>query len=52
MNRKLKGLGMDQELNAMCGPVLASNGYAEEFRSIQTTTQFKNHKDGSQLSCW
>ena len=32
----------------LCGPALVSKVGAEESGSIQTTVQFKNHKDGSQ----
>ena len=49
MNRKVKKvLGYGLVSLMLCGPVLASTVGAEESGSIQTTTQFKNHKDGSQ----
>lgn len=49
MNRKVKKvLGYGLVSLMLCGPVLASTVGAEESGSIQTTAQFKNHKDGSQ----
>lgn len=49
MNKKVKkviGYGLVSLM--LCGPVLVSKVSAEESGSIQTTAQFKNHKDGSQ----
>ena len=49
MNRKVKKvLGYGLVSLMLCGPVLASTVGAEESGSMQTTAQFKNHKDGSQ----
>lgn len=49
MNRKVKKvLGYGLVSLMLCGPALVSKVGAEESGSIQTTAQFKNHKDGSQ----
>ena len=49
MNRKVKEvLGYGLVSLMLCGPALVSKVGAEESGSIQTTAQFKNHKDGSQ----
>ena len=49
MNRKVKKvLGYGLVSLMLCGPALVSKVGAEESGSIQTTVQFKNHKDGSQ----
>ncbi|WP_306474394.1 LPXTG cell wall anchor domain-containing protein [Streptococcus sp.] len=49
MNKKVKKvLGYGLVSLMLCGPVLVSKVGAEESGSIQTTVQFKNHKDGSQ----
>jgi len=49
MNRKVKKvLGYGLVSLMLCGPVLVSKVGAEESGSVQTTAQFKNHKDGSQ----
>lgn len=49
MNKKVKKvLGYGLVSLMLCGPVLVSKVGAEESGSIQTTAQFKNHKDGSQ----
>lgn len=49
MNKKVKKvLGYGLVSLMLCGPVLVSKVSAEESGSIQTTAQFKNHKDGSQ----
>jgi len=49
MNKKVKKvLGYGLVSLMLCGPALVSKVGAEESGSIQTTVQFKNHKDGSQ----
>lgn len=49
MNRKVKKvLGYGLVSLMLCGPALVSKVGAEETSQIQTTAQFKNHKDGSQ----
>lgn len=49
MNKKVKKvLGYGLVSLMLCGPALVSKVGAEESGSIQTTAQFKNHKDGSQ----
>lgn len=49
MNKKVKKVLSYGLVSLMlCGPVLVSKVRAEESGSVQTTAQFKNHKDGSQ----
>ena len=49
MNRKVKKVLRYGLVSLMlCGPALVSKVGAEETSQIQTTAQFKNHKDGSQ----